>query len=113
MELPSRTAGTPSRTAFREGVATPAHPAPTEAVHEAGPSLRPCSVCGENFTPSRSAKTCSGRCRMLASRTRRVDDLVSKLELAGRALVHAEHALCDARVGLDELRALASSGSSK
>jgi len=50
---------------------------------------------------------------MVASRTRRVDELNAKLDLSARALAQAEAALAQAATALAALRELASAGSSK
>lgn len=67
--------------------------APDDARTAVGTSHN-CIACGVAFTAIRpAARCCSGRCRILLSRTRRVADLVRRLEAAEAAeaaLVAAE-----------------------
>lgn len=96
----------PSRTASCGGKATSPRPEDTDAQAGCRAVTAICSVCQEPFAAKKNAKTCSGRCRMVASRGRRVGDLVVKIEMA-------EKALADAGVALGKLRELAAAGSSK
>lgn len=76
--------------------------------------VRICCVCGKKFTARRpEARACSGRCRMQASRSRRVRDLVAVIEAAAAKIEVAEGGLREARVALAALRELAAQGSSK
>jgi len=77
-------------------------------------SSRICTVCGSIFFPRRpEARACSGKCRMNASRSRRVNDLVARIEAAEVRLAEAERVLGEARLALGGLRELATLGSSK
>lgn len=75
---------------------------------------RRCVVCGAIFRARRtSARSCSGRCRITLSRTRRVADLVDRLVVAEQALEMAEHGLREARAALHAVRELAEAGGAK
>jgi hypothetical protein len=66
-----------------------------------------CIVCGAEFTAKRkSAKSCSGKCRLTLFRRTRVADVAARL-------AKAEAALHEASVALDELRALVEVGAGK
>jgi predicted nucleic acid-binding Zn ribbon protein len=68
---------------------------------------RPCQVCGTPFKATKpTARCCSGKCRMVLSRTRRVADVTTKL-------VCAEHAMTLATEALRELRELVQAGAGK
>lgn len=75
---------------------------------------RTCCVCGGTFHPRRpEARACSGKCRMNASRGRRVADLVARIEIAEAQLQASERGLSAAREALAGLRELATLGASK
>ena len=77
-------------------------------------SSRICAVCGSIFFPRRpEARACSGKCRMNASRSRRVSDLVARIEAAEVRLAEAERGIGEARLALGGLRELATLGASK
>jgi len=68
---------------------------------------RSCQVCGIVFTATKpTARCCSGKCRMVLSRTRRVADVTTKLMGAEQAMVLATEAL-------RELRELVQAGAGK
>lgn len=80
----------------------------------AGTSTRTCAVCGASFGAVRpTARCCSGRCRIMLSRARRVADLVQRLAAAEAGLRAAELAIKDAALAVQDLRALAEQGGSK
>lgn len=82
----------------------------------AGPKTvdRKCVVCGEVFSASRpTARCCSGRCRIMLSRSRRVADLVSRLVAAEAAVAAAGVALDEASSALRDLRQLVELGGPK
>jgi hypothetical protein len=73
-----------------------------------------CCVCGKKFTARRpGARACGGRCRMQASRSRRVSHLVALIEATETRIAASEEALGLAREALSGLRELAALGSSK
>lgn len=75
---------------------------------------RHCVVCGAQITAVRpTARSCSGRCRITLSRTRRVADLVQRLAAAEAALTAAESAVTEAGAAVRDLRALAEQGGAK
>lgn len=89
-------------------------PGPPAAHGSASGSDRQCLVCGAIFRARRaSARSCSGRCRIMLSRTRRVADLVDRVAAAEHALASAEHGLCEARAALGAVRELAEAGGAK
>lgn len=96
------------------GSGSPVQSAPREAPGTVGVITRDCVVCGAQFTATRpTARCCSGRCRIMLSRTRRVADLVQRLAAAESALCAAENAVKDAGGALRDLRLLAEAGGSK
>lgn len=90
VDMPSRTAAMPSRTDFRGAWDTSPRSGAAEPVQG-----RSAAVLGlqRAFARKRASETCSGRCGMRTSRTRRFGDLVARLELAERALADASIAL--------------------
>lgn len=103
----SRTRTLPSQTDFEPSSATLPHPASSETCGGARAVNRICIVCRKRFTAKRAeAKACSGRCRMQASRNRRLTELVERLE-------RAELALANANIALAAVRELAAIGISR
>jgi len=89
-------------------------PATVEPSGGRSPAARSCCVCGVVFHPRRpEARACSGKCRMAASRGRRVAELVARIEAAELRLAEAERGLGEARLALGGLRELATVGASK
>jgi predicted nucleic acid-binding Zn ribbon protein len=80
----------------------------------AAPVERECIACGQAFSATRpTAKCCSGRCRVLRSRTRRMAELVERLAAAEAALHAAEQAIKNAAGAVEDLRVLAEQGGPK
>jgi predicted nucleic acid-binding Zn ribbon protein len=76
--------------------------------------IRECLVCGQEFSATRAtARCCSGRCRIILSRARRVAELVQRLALAEAELRAAESAIKEAAIAVHDLRALAEQGGPK
>jgi len=114
MEDLSRTRTTPQPKNFVASSATCTSPIPSTP--SSGPRIgsRICVVCGKPFVARRpEARACSGRCRMNASRARRVGDLVVRIEAAEARLEATEEAVREARAALAGLRELAALGASK
>ena len=111
---PSRTRTEPARGASGASPAPLAHLTPSEPSSGSKAGSRICVVCGKKFTARRpEARACGGRCRMNASRGRRVAELVALIEASETRIEQGERALADARAALGALRELASLGASK
>ncbi len=91
-----------------------AHPASSPPSSGRSSSGRACCVCGAVFYPRRpEARACSGRCRMAASRGRRVAELVARIGASEVRIADCEQALGLAREALAALKELAVAGSSR
>ena len=113
---PSRTPAELSRTAVEAPAVILAHPIPLAVPKPQAPraGTRVCVTCGRSFLARRpEARACSGRCRMHASRERRVAELVGRIVAAESQIVAAEQGLALARAALAGLRELADLGPSK
>jgi len=114
MDDPSRTRTPPLSGPVEPSPDTLTRSASGEPVCAASPRSRTCCVCGRPFVARRpEARACSGKCRMSASRGRRVADLVARIEAAEAQLRTSEDGLRVAREALAGLRELATLGSSK
>jgi len=110
----SRTRTEPLRGAREARQDLVVHPVSSEPYSGQSSGDRLCSVCGKAFVARRpEARACSGRCRMNASRGRRVAELVGRIEAAERRLAVAERGIGEARLALGGLRELATLGASK
>ncbi len=114
MDDPSRTRTAPRPIGVESSPATCTSPTPSQATSGATPGTRICCVCGRAFVARRpEARACSGKCRMNASRARRVGDLVARIAAAEARLDATEEGVREARAALAALRDLAMIGSSK
>lgn len=96
------------------GLTCTALKARAKAARAAGTSAHNCAVCGIEFTATRpTARCCSGRCRLVLSRTRRVAELARRMAAAEEALSAAERAVKNAGAALRDLRQLAEQGGAK
>jgi len=100
----SRALGEASPGAVEPTPATSTRPGIIEPPYGRSTGHRACEVCGRRFHTRRpDARSCSGRCRMRASRQRRLHEL-HELE------VRLGHAEGEARIVLARLRELAGAG---
>jgi hypothetical protein len=77
---------------------TPESKSEPRGAGEVSAVTRRCAVCGmELKTKKVTAKCCSGKCRVILCRTRRLGDLVAKLEASQQALGKAETVLLELR----------------
>jgi predicted nucleic acid-binding Zn ribbon protein len=95
-------------------VACPNERASLKDEHAAAAISRECVVCSQEFSATRAtARCCSGRCRIMLSRARRVAELVRRLALAETGLRSADQAIQEAANAIRDLRTLAEQGGPK